>query len=808
MAAGKWLITNALLAVGGASAALAQAPVVVPVAPASKAPPITPPIHNDRTTSPTGDSIGTPSSEIVVTALRRSTTVGDAAASTSVVTAQDIEDRGGISDPADLIDMLPGVNFVDSGGINSEVNIRGAGASSQQTNDTDSAVAILRNGSQLTGGNIGGKMFGRMDTFDLGQAEVVRGPQGALYGANAVGGVVNLVTQRPKFSVGASAQIGYTPEIDRSEAQFIVNIPLSRTLAIRTGGVFQKRNGGYFYNAALQEYGDQANSKTGRFSLLWKPSSAISNLTTIDGSDETDTPSTIRTQRISADTGIATDIDGPYEYGHNTRDLNHSREYAVQNNFEWTTGFGKVVSITSWRSTNRDSQIDNDGTAPGYIGLPTIPVTCTSLLCTRTFFDNTDAFRQELRVEAKVAKWLDILVGANYQNINTIYDIVLDGYNVFRSTDLSGTRNVGQVSNRSEKQYGVFGSAEIKLSRNLVLTGAARYNRSDKTSERYNVPLSPSAGLVCPYQDPQSIDPLADPCAQKVQLLSQRFIRVQPSAAIRYALNPRWAVFASVAQGYRPGGFNPNAIDNPDLIPATYEGESTLSYEVGTKYKLKNMLFTLTGFTNKYSNLLVTGTLDDDPNDDVTSLLRYRFNAGSARNWGFDAEANGRIKLSRTMGDIALQTAINYVRGRVNDGPFVGQIIEGTPTWTTTGSATWTKPVGEDWRMILGASYRGERGGFSKTNTFANQVLRPDIDSVRARFALENNGIRFEVRGDNLLDTAQAIQRTATSEIYTDRRSISVRVGYATGSESRNRPRIGARGRTGSDDVKRRGRIG
>ena len=76
---------------------------------------------------------------------------------------------------------------MDNGNVNSEFAIRGAGQAGRNVN-ADSAIALIRNGAQVTGGNIGGRGFARMDLFDIGQIEVLRGAQGALYGANAVAG--------------------------------------------------------------------------------------------------------------------------------------------------------------------------------------------------------------------------------------------------------------------------------------------------------------------------------------------------------------------------------------------------------------------------------------------------------------------------------------------------------------------------------------------------------------------------------------------------------------------------------------------
>lgn len=732
---------------------------------------------------------------IVVTALRRNTAEEEAAASTSVLTEEDIDDRGGISDPADLAEMLPGVNFVDSAGENNEINIRGSGAATQGSNDTDSSVAILRDGVQITGGNIAGKIFSAIDTFDLGQAEVVRGPQGALYGANAVGGVINLVTNRPKFVSGTSGKIGYAPAIDRFEVEAIANVPLSDTIAVRIGGAVQNRDGGFFYNSVLDEYGDRSSSKVGRLSLLYKPSSTFSNVTVIDVGSSTGSPSPIRTsRRPDPVTGAELDVDGPFRFGNNTRPEANNKEFMVTNTTNLYSGIGDFTAISSWRSGTRNILTDGDGGAPGYIGSPTVPALCRSQSCINRFFDNTSAFRQELRFSTRLSSAIDLIVGANYQNINTEYYILRDGYNRFGAPTVpNALQNNSAVTNRAEKQYGAFASAEFKLSRALIITLAGRYSRSDKDSLRYNVALSPAAGLTCPYLDPLSIDPFDNVCATKVLQLDRRFSSFQPSGSIRYAITPNFAVFASASKGYRPGGFNPNSVDNDDRanqtpplppIPETYGSEKTYAYELGTKLRLGKLLFTLTGYTNRYKDVAAIGLLEVEGFED-TGADRYRFNAGDARNYGVDAEISGRVNISPSLGNVRVQAAYNYVKGKYTSGVYDGFTMEGIPTETFTASATWQIPVASGWRLAVGGSWRGERGGFVKTNLIDNTFPRASLDVVKARVSLESGRYRFEIIGDNMLNEVYPVYQTRVNQGFADRRSVLFRISYALGSEER-----------------------
>ncbi|MFN9944151.1 MAG: TonB-dependent receptor plug domain-containing protein, partial [bacterium] len=109
-----------------------------------------------------------------------------------------IRDQGGVRTMEDLLANAPAVHFLDTTSpTNSEVTIRGSGTS--RGTNAEAAVGLYRNGAYVGGGSVGGRTFSRLDLFDVARAEILRGTQGALYGRNAVGGAINVITQQPKF---------------------------------------------------------------------------------------------------------------------------------------------------------------------------------------------------------------------------------------------------------------------------------------------------------------------------------------------------------------------------------------------------------------------------------------------------------------------------------------------------------------------------------------------------------------------------------------------------------------------------------
>ena len=137
---------------------------------------------------------------IVVTARRREERLADVPTAASVIDITSLTDRGGASGSGELLADQPSVRFNNlSSSITSEISIR-ASSTARATNG-DPSVGLYRNGAYIAGGPVGGRNFTRLDLLDIGRVEVLRGTQGALYGRNAVGGAINIISAEPAFDL-------------------------------------------------------------------------------------------------------------------------------------------------------------------------------------------------------------------------------------------------------------------------------------------------------------------------------------------------------------------------------------------------------------------------------------------------------------------------------------------------------------------------------------------------------------------------------------------------------------------------------
>jgi len=717
--------------------------------------------------------------------------VQDVPAAVTGLSARQLEDAGGIRDVRDLSYLLPGLAFVDTGNINAENNIRGGGAGTARTAGVDSPIAVLRDGASITGGNIGGRTFVRQDLFDLARVEVTRGPQGALYGVNAVGGVMQAISQRPKLDPGASVRMMWSPEIERIGVDAIANMPISDTLGARIGIQFADKSDGFFYNTITGKAGDVEEYWGYKGALEWQPLDNLNVLLIADGSNEISPSNVIREVGEQNDPSASPsevpppDPDGPFTYGMNG--INSSEREISNYNLQvaWDTDFGTLTSTSLYRERTTDFASDTDRTAPGYALLQQTNLlgTCATRSCDTIFFDHTELTSEEVRFNGDLSDTISYIVGANIQGRQTEFTTVLDGRTTSAANlNPSATGNLSQGVKEEELQTGAFASVSWEILDPLTVDAAVRYNHSEKKTDAFTILRGPATGptsCVLVYTDPIRAQIERPDCLRNRNVLEETFNTTAPSASVKYEVTDNLRLFASAGIGYRAGGFNANSISDPQIAPS-YNPEKNTAYEVGAKFELWDAFFTLTAFENQFDDLLVT--IDTTFNG---VSRNSRFNAGEAYTRGVDFEVFGGSVLPEGWGRLDYNGAINYLTGEIESGPYAGRTVEGSPEWTYTGTLTYRKRLMDDWRFVGSASYRGQRGGYTNTTEINNMVEMPDLDLWNASLGVENRQYRFAVEARNLFDETYISLRDPLRSVYGDPREIRFTFAIAFGSEER-----------------------
>ena len=679
--------------------------------------------------------------EVVVTARKREERLQDIPAAGSAITAERVEDAGGILDQRTLTNLLPGVALVDNDNVNSEFAIRGAGQAGRNVN-ADAAIALLRNGAQVTGGNIGGRGFARMDFFDIERLEVLRGAQGSLYGANAVGGVISIVSQKPKPVFEAVLEGGYNFTKDGVDALAIVNLPLSDAWAFRGGIDITEQWGGRVYNTFLRKEVDYTKYQGYRAALGFRPNDQFHAVATLDYS-RIDDPSgaqvDVQRRRYTA---IPETFDYLSRVEGNTEGRLKQDVLNAALKIDADLGWAELAAVTNFRARESLAVSDDDGRFQGAPnlsnGVPFIAGTtqCRTNNCFSTFRDDAEVFYQEVRLSGDL-EGVSYQVGADFRALEDTY--TTGNYGRI-SAAAAGTpiAPAFAIIVSSNKTYGAFATGSYDLTPTVRLEASGRFTQDEKDFE---AGLSSNAPMV-----------------GSIPARSRTFVNWTYGGSISWRPSSTTNVYARVATGFRAGGFNRdfgNSVNLPGApaTPLAYDEETSVAYEAGAKFILSRAAnLSLAAFYTDYKGVLVTDT-GVRPAAQGGGSFFYLANLGDAYSRGVEAELNGVLvdlgpgggRLSYTLAAVYVESELTSRITTVN-----GRDLNGTPRLTTTVNGTYVQPVTAGLQAFLNVTFSGEHSGwYNITNT----IERDEARNLQVRFGVRS-GARWEAafRISNLLD--------------------------------------------------------
>ena len=505
--------------------------------------------------------------EIIVTARKRDEALLNVPVTVSAFNAQEIISAG-ILRPHDFIALTPNMTIVQTQNYgNSFVVVRGI----SQTRNSEPSVAVSIDGVLMANP----AQFNQ-ELFDIESIEVLKGPQGALYGRGAVGGAVIIRTREPGDEIEGSIMAGYDSG-PGYRARFGVGGPVgsSETVKFQISGSYLDTDG-YIDNPFLGEEADPFKDVSGRVKLLWEPNDNFS-------ADLRFSTSQVETQALyfniteqADDTSLAVRVNNP---GVNERDMT-----SVSLKLDFGLGGGTLTSITAY------DQLDELLTGDQFDFLP-IP---ESVLF--QFFGadqaqhqwlDVEAVSQEIRYTSPAENRLRWILGA--------YAIQTDRFistgNVF---DL-GTGTVPEVKRDplplfapqftflSDSQdnfaWAAFGELSYDVTDRLEASVALRYDED----ERENTTRTPTefipAAISCATV-PQPV-----PCAFTGQVRKETWDELQPKATLRFKPSEDWTTYLSYSRGFRSGGFNQTGVGSTGIpgIDDLFDEETADTFEIGAK---------------------------------------------------------------------------------------------------------------------------------------------------------------------------------------------------------------------------------
>lgn len=680
--------------------------------------------------------------EVVVTAQKRSENIQDVPISISAVSGAKIAEAG-IRDMDDLAAFVPNLDI--STGNNTQIRMRGLGS------------GLNKGFEQSVGMYIDGVYHGRDRSYrgsllDLERVEVLRGPQGILFGKNTIAGAINIATAKPTDEF--SAELGFTVGSDEQrKAHLVVNGALADNIYGRIA-VMGASQGGYINNSLPATDGVESDDKALRASFLWDASENLELKLKLEKGKFERAGTTYQVTQ----SGVFTDA--------------YFAQFApaFESNFDETTHIDNVLGEQQERTENEnitinaDYQFDNHTltSTTAYIAFESDDDLDTDFSPVPLIFQNTSQdfsqFSQELRLASDGGEIVDYIVGFYYQNSDLDYRD-RGRYNLAPIGIPARAGSVKEFQQDSES-YAAFAEANWHISDKFTLTGGLRFARETKeaSSELSIIEFTGESSSPATAGLMQSFGYVAHQ-----QQAKRNESNITPLVKFSYAMSDDVMLYGTASTGFKGGGFNTEVLD-PATSALEFDDERSKALELGMKSTLLDgaAQFNVSIFRTEFEDLQVSG---------YDGLAFVVGNAAQATSQGVELDGKWRLNDNLTIGgsyaflDSSYDSYVNapctYVQKTVTTGAcqqdLSGQTLQYAPENTANFNVSYEFNLSEDYSLELAAD----------VNYSDHFLLQADLDpldkqeaftKLNARLVLRNMADDWEVSvlGKNLTDELTA----------------------------------------------------
>ena len=667
--------------------------------------------------------------EIVVTARLRSESLQEVPVTVNAFTAEEIEDAG-IQRPNDYLSLVPNVTLVEAQNAGTTfLTIRGI----TQVRNNEPPVAVSIDGMLQTSPN----QFNQA-LLDLQQIEVLKGPQGALYGRNAIGGAINITTKRPTNELQGRVQVG-AGNGEHTQAQISLSGPVTEDrLYYRLNGTWLDR-GGYLDNVFRGDQVDYIEETSLQLRLDWLIDDSWSADIRAYYSNTEGGALNYNWQAFdyeldaftfrAADANDATSV----IYEQNNRGQNDRDIFELALKLDYEAAWGTFTSITAnnqleeWYGSDQAPYSESLTQYPFGPGIPFDGIA-------QQYWD-IDALSQEFRFSSSSDQALRWLVGAYYvQTDRFISTPVVDDTGVGIVRIEREPTSPGQpatfsflADDNDNSAYALFGQLNYDVSEQFEASLALRYDEDDR------------AQIVSPHNTTGSQGARRE----------ATFDKLQSKVTLRYLATPRVNVFVSWSEGFRSGQFNQlgtAAAAQAAGVAGVFDvvgQEETEAFEVGLKAQIM-------GRRGNFNASLF--------NTDVKGQQYFLFFAPTSSQVlaGIDEVqlTGGELEFSAALTDgIDIYAAYGYTDSEIeaysvnpslvgNDAPYV-------PDHTINLGVQYRQPVTDRIGVFLRADFERRGQQFWDPD---NSSARDDVDLINLRFGFEGNRWQVTAWSRNLAD--------------------------------------------------------
>jgi len=698
--------------------------------------------------------------DIIVTAQKRSQNLIDVPQSITVVSSEVLEQRHATT-LLDYASLVPGFSIQQQNAGESRIILRGI-----NTGGASPTVSVYIDdtpfGSSTSQTNAA-HLAGDIDPFDVERIEVLRGPQGTLYGANSLGGLLKYVTTPPKFDrFSLRAQAG-VETVDGGGTGWsgngVINVPLSDTLAFRASG-FYRRTPGYIDSVGIPAHNtNYSDSYGGRASLLFKPSDRFSiRLTAIaqniraHGRDTIDVdPATL--SPITADPFTGATGTGLLRY--QTLPERNNVDYRLYSGtIEYDFGPVALTSVTSYATLRQHEDID---VTPQLGDISPFYGATTPFGTDEPSNISQKKFAQEIRLTSAKSDKFEWLIGGYYtREPGRIFQL----YRPFDPATGALLPEAGTIPqdllgpgvpaapfpfdhfltaslDSTYKEYAGFVSATWHVTSAFDITGGIRYSRNEQRTSQ-----SLGGGFVVV----QGADgTLLGKSSEGVWTWS-----VSP----RYEINKRVAIYARIAKGYRPGGPNVVPPGAPADYPAQFKADTLISYEAGVRAETQDRTFGIDAsiYYLDWKNTQIVTTFQ-------TSIgpVTADGNGEGAKSYGGEVTLTLRpVRGLVVLGSVAYNDTA--LKGNILVGGADGDQLPYAPRWNASFSADYDWSLGGKTNAFVGGSVamvsdRPADFDAAYQATFGHRLILDGYATVDLRAGIEMKPVTLSIYAKNLTNS-------------------------------------------------------
>ncbi|MBB4633865.1 TonB-dependent receptor [Sphingosinicella soli] len=650
-----------------------------------------------------------------------------------------------------------------------------------------------------------------LDTFDIDQFEVLRGPQGTLFGKNTTGGAVTVRTKRPDLTqFGGEARLSYG-SFDTYQVQGALNVPImTDTLGLRLVGAYNKSAGfmrnGYCYGpvtpfgeskyAGASGCGDGrriggSSVFSGRAKLLWEPSADISALLQYeiirDDSDPAaaieDTPAGPGFLFNLLGVGGAANTGDPLKrHGLTFRESEYIEMSkarvdvdGVFLNVNIDVGVGTITNVAGYRFQR--SRLPNSTTGMGSIVADDGDELA---LFDLNRSDDRKTWQEELRFASDLGGPFDFVAGAFYQRETVDFCVaqVLGFQDLVGATTPYGAWDDNPYvlcNDQRSRSTALYAEGTYEITDALTLTVGGRYTWEKKRWRgRQQAFVQDITGdPTMTWEDIPLMD-LNDFSRFPDGVVTNRATFKEPTwrASLGYRFTPDTFGYATYSRGFKGGGFNDQIGsfapfgENLDAFRAAAEPttpETADSFEAGVKTELfdRRLRFNLTGFYVKYKNLQKQIVTPLVVNGQTFQVTRF-FNAAAAEVKGLEAELT-----AIPVDGLTLRANLGYQDGKYNEYvtplpagyDLASAPLDRAPKWQWAADATYALPVGDAGNLFLNGNV-----AFTDRNLFSQSITSPDENAYLGARTIFNGSIGF--RGLDDAYSVRLVGRNLTDKRY------------------------------------------